>query len=356
MKKRIVRTLSSIVDHTVLLTLLVSLIFASYCLWDSRQVYAAADPNRFEEYKPEEDNLTKFEELRAMNPDVIGWLTVYDTKIDYPVLRSPKSNDDYLSKNPMGEWESSGSLFLDHNNKADFSDFNTIIFGHHMEQRKMFGDIDEFLDMDFFEKHEFANLYCSRRGLSPNLNATGLKEEFTSYQGQNYGIQFFAMIQADGYDQSIYRVPSQTELAKQETLNTIAKDAIVVRNLNTKEVKLLGTAGAKAPKKTDNVNADFFGVTPNDRIVLMSTCSADITNGRFVLVGKLLDYEVPNPFPEETNEGGQLDVFSFIDKVLERPLWQWIAILIAAIILIYLLYKAERYRLKKKRERKEARE
>lgn len=354
MSKRIVRALSSIVDNTVLLALLVSLIFAGYSLWDSRQVYAAADAARYEEYKPDKENLEKFEVFRAMNPDVIGWLTVYDTKIDYPVLRSPNSNDDYISKNPMGEWESAGSLFLDHDNKADFSDFNTIIFGHHMEERKMFGDVDEFLDKTFFEKHEYANLYYSKTGLSPNLNSTGLKEEFTHFDGQNYGIQFFAMIQADGYDQSIYRVPSTTEFARQETLNTIAKDAIIVRNLNTKEIRQLGKAGASEPVKTDSVDASFFGVSTNDRIVLLSTCSADITNGRFVLVGKLLDHEVPNPFPEEVVEGQRLDIFSIIDNFLKFPLWQWILILIVVIILIYLLYKAERYRLKKKRERKEA--
>ena len=354
--KRIVRTLSRTVDNAVLLTLLVLLTFAAYALWDTHQMLAAADANNYQTYKPSAEETKSFEDLRAMNNDVIGWLTIYDTTIDYPVLRSPSSNDDYLSKNPEGEWEGSGSLFLDHHNKADFSDYNTIIFGHHMAGPAMFGQLDEFLNKDFFDKHEYANLFYSENGLQmvQNNGAAGLQYEFVNYQGRNHGVQIFAMIQADGHDSAIYNVPSIRIEAKQATLQKIADYAIMVRNLQTGETRQLGKAGAAAPTKTGSVDPDFFGVTENDRIVLMSTCSADITNGRFVLVGKILDNEVPNPFPEEEKEQRILgiDVGKVLDTMLKLPLWQWIIILILLIILLGLLYYAERYRLKKKKERK----
>lgn len=359
--KRIVRTLSRTVDNAVLLTLLVLLMFAAYALWDTHQMLAAADANNYQTYKPTNEETKSFEDFRAMNNDVIGWLTIYDTTIDYPVLRSPNSNDDYLSKNPEGDWEGSGSLFLDHHNKADFSDFNTIIFGHHMAGPAMFGQLDEFLNKGFFDKHEYANLYYSEGGLqlvqstpSNGTSTTGLTYEFTNYQGRNHGVQIFAMIQADGHDSAIYSVPSTTVEAKQTTLQKIADYAVMVRNLNTGETQQLGKAGAAAPSKTDSVDPSFFGVTENDHIVLMSTCSADITNGRFVLCGKILDNEVPNPFPKEEKEQRILgiDVGKVLDTVLKLPLWQWIIILILLIILLGLLYYAERYRLKKKKERK----
>lgn len=362
MAKRFVRTLSRAVDNIVLLTLLVCLVLACYALWDAAQFHAAADTERYTEYKPTADNTLGFDELRALNSDVIGWLTVYDTRIDYPVLRSPKTNDDYLSKNALGEWEGSGSLFLDHKNRADFSDFNTIIYGHHMTERKMFGDLDLFLKKDFFDKHEYANLYYSETGLelvqdnnsNPNMSPeAGLRYEFIEYKGRNHGIQFFAMLQAETSDQYIYYVPSQTEEAKQLTLQSIANRALLVRNLQTGETKQLGTPGAKGATKTESVDANFFGVSTNDRIVLMSTCSADITNGRFVLVGKLLDNEVSNPFPKEKTEPDyRVDIFSTLEKVLKLPIWLWILILVAAIILIGLLYKAERERLRRKKLRK----
>lgn len=361
--KRIVRTLSRTVDNAVLLTLLVLLVFAAYALWDTHQMLAAADSNNYQTYKPTAEETKSFEDFRAMNNDVIGWLTIYDTTIDYPVMRSPNSNDDYLSKNPEGDWEGSGSLFLDHNNKADFSDFNTIIFGHHMAGPAMFGQLDEFLNKDFFDKHEYANLYYSDGGLelvqdtnsNPGaIQQNGLHYEFTNYQGRNHGIQFFAMIQADGHDLAIYSVPSTTVEAKRATLQKIADYAIQVRNLNTGETKQIGKAGAAAPTKTGNVDPSFFGVTENDRIVLMSTCSADITNGRFVLCGKILDNEVPNPFPEEEKEQRifGIDVGKVLDTVLKLPLWQWIIILIILILLIGLLYFSERDRLRRKKIRK----
>ena len=354
--KKIVRTLSRTVDNTVLLTLLVCLMFAAYALWDTHQMLAAADANNYQTYKPTSEETKGFEEFRAMNNDVIGWLTIYDSTIDYPVVRSPKSNDDYLSKNPEGNWEGSGSLFLDHNNKADFSDFNTIIFGHHMAGPAMFGELDEFLNKDYFDKHEYANLFYSETGLElvQTNGSTGLAYEFVNYQGRNHGVQIFAMIQADGHDSAIYSVPSTTVEAKQDTLQKIADYAVMVRNLQTGETRQLGKAGAAAPTKTGTVDPSFFGVTENDHIVLMSTCSADITNGRFVLCGKILNYEVPNPFPEEEKEQRILgiDVGKVLDTILKLPLWQWILLLIALILLIGLLYYAERYRLKKKKERK----
>ena len=128
----------------------------------------------------------------------------------------------------------------------------------------------------------------------------------------------------------------------------------MVRNLHTGETRQLGKAGAAAPTKTGSVDPSFFGVTENDRIVLMSTCSADITNGRFVLCGKILDNEVPNPFPEEEKEQRILgiDVGKVLDTMLKLPLWQWIIILIVLILLIGLLYFSERDRLRRKKIRK----
>jgi len=362
--KRIVRTLSRTVDNAVLLTLLVCLMFAAYALWDTHQMLAAADANNYQTYKPTNEETKSFEEFRAMNNDVIGWLTIYDSTIDYPVVRSPKSNDDYLSKNPEGNWEGSGSLFLDHHNKADFSDFNTIIFGHHMSGPAMFGELDEFLNKSFFDKHEYGNLFYSETGLQlvqgGNTNPGAIKqdgsyEEFVTYNGTNHGVQFFAMIQADGHDMSIYHVPATTTEAKQQTLQKIADYAIMARNLNTGETRQLGKAGAAAPTKTGSVGPEFFGITENDRIVLLSTCSADITNGRFVLCGKILDHEVPDPFPKEEEEvrlGDRLDIFNLFNNFAKRPLWQWLLLLIVLILLLGLLYWLERRRLLKKKLRK----
>lgn len=107
-------------------------------------------------------------------------------------------------------------------------------------------------------------------------------------------------------------------------------------------------------RKTGSIDPSYFGVSTNERIVLLSTCSADITNGRFVLVGRITDGEIPNPFPDKEREkaDGDLDIFSFLDQYADFAVWQWILILIGLILLTWILYRAEKNRLKRKREKK----
>ena len=362
--KRIVRTLSRTVDNAVLLALLVTLVVACFAFWDTHQVYVAAEASHYDTYKPSGEDTKSFEEFRAINSDVIGWITVYDTRIDYPVLHSSTPSEEYLSKNAMKEWEGSGSLFIDHANKSDFSDFNTIIFGHHMTGGAMFGDVDLFLKKDFFDEHKYGNLFFSDTGFelvqktSSNPGATapnGLQYEFTSFQGRNHGIEFFAIILADGYDTGIYGVPSVSEEAKQKTLQSIADRSIHVRNLSTGETKTVGKTNGSSLVKTDSIDSSYFGVSTRDKIVLLSTCSADITNGRFVLIGRITDSEISNPFPEEerSKPEGDLDIFNFLDKYADFTIWQWILILIGLILLIWILYRAEKSRLKRRRGKKQ---
>ena len=301
--KTIIRSLNGIVDNTVLIVLFIVALIALYALWDAHQVYAAADSARYEQYKPTLADSLSYDKLREMNPDVMGWLTVYDTKIDYPVMNSKVSNDEYLSRNPFGEIEASGSLFIDHNNSKNWTDFNTIIYGHHMAERAMFGDLDFFLDKEFFDTHEYGNLY---------------------YSGKDHGIQFFAMLSVDSHAREIYNVPVTTEESKQAYLEYIKAHSKYRRDVE---------------------------VTTANRIVLLSTCSEDITNGRYILVGKILNQKVKDPYEAEKsiNSGTGVDVFDVFDSVLKLPVWEWFLILVLLIILTYVLWRLEHNRYQKKK-------
>ena len=304
--KKIVRTLSRTVDNAVLLTLLVILIVGTYALWDTWQVYAAADVTTYQQYKPEADDTESFDELRAINPDVMGWITIYDTMIDYPMVKPTKDNDEYMSRNPKREFESSGSIFLDVKNASDFSDFNTIIFGHHMSERKMFGDIDLFLEQSFFNSHQYGNLF---------------------YSGQNHGLEIVAICEVAAGDPVVYQAGVKEETHKQEYIKYLQERAKFWR--------------------------DGTNVATSDHIVILSTCSADITNGRFILVGKILDHTVANPFPEEVREtDARIDIVNSLNSILKLPAWQWILILLAIILLIYLAYRLSRRRDERKHEKK----
>lgn len=90
--------------------------------------------------------------LRQINPDVLGWLYIPDTIISYPVMQTD-SRDGYLHLSWDRKKSSSGSIFLEHKNSRDFSDFNTILYGHHMANRSMFGTLKYFKDGEYVRQH-----------------------------------------------------------------------------------------------------------------------------------------------------------------------------------------------------------
>ena len=308
MEKRIVRTLSRTVDNAVLLALLVILVLAAYSLWDGHQVFAEADAEKYETYKPVTEEDTKsFDELRAMNPDVMGWLTIYGTSIDYPIVKAQNNNFEYLSKDAEKNWTTCGSLYVDVHNQWNFQDFNTIIHGHHMADHKMFGDLDLFTEAAYFNEHQYANLY---------------------FDGQNHGVELFAILTIDAYNPIVHSTNLTTDEAKQEFLNRIQKDKLLSRNVD---------------------------ITMDDHLVTMTTCNLTETNGRYTLVGKILDHEVANPFPEEERTGStaNIDLYNVFNSVLKLTVKQWILILIALIILVWILYRLERRRLVNRQKKKE---
>jgi len=96
----------------------------------------------------------RFEELRKINPDIVGWLTVPGTQCDNPVVQY-QDNDKYLDTTFEGEKSKYGTLYADYRNRFDgtkLSD-NTIIYGHHMKDGQMFGELKNFRDYEFYKQH-----------------------------------------------------------------------------------------------------------------------------------------------------------------------------------------------------------
>lgn len=260
--KAVVALLDGAVDRVVLVFLLLLLSLGLYCLYDSSQVYSSADAAQYSAFKPVEDDSPSFAQLRSINPEVVGWLSVNDTPIDYPVVRG-KNNQQYLNTTVEGEYRLSGSIFLDYRNAPGLTDFNNIVFGHHMEQEKMFGCLSNFGDAGYFDAHPFGGMYL-RDDWSGDTSGTG--------GFRSYGLEFFAVILTDAYD-SLYSpaVPEEEQQAYLDHLYDIA--------LHTREMK----------------------VSTRDRLVLLSTCTTERTNGRYILVGKLTDTLHPQTFPPKVD-------------------------------------------------------
>ena len=274
--KFIVRMIDHMVNLTALLLILIVMFLSCYMLWDSNQVYQAADAKNYEAYIPTEKHTKSFEELQKINPDIIGWIRVNDTNINYPLLQA-EDDDTYMNTDAEGKYSLSGSIFLHCANKPDFSDFNNMIYGHHMEKHKMFGDVGMFIDKTYFEKHPYGNLF---------------------FDGKDHGVEFYALIQADAYNERIFSICPDDPKAKQAYLQEILDNALYKRN---------------------------FEITQNDHLVLLITCTSELTNGRNILVGKLSDQIYPE---KEKPKSLGTGIDELKEKMRQVPVICWILLLI----------------------------
>lgn len=99
-----------------------------------------------------------FEELKKINSDVVGWIIIEETQINYPIVQT-NDNEYYLNHSFDKKWNSLGSIFMDYRSSSDFSDYNTFIYGHHTKNGSMFGEIYKYMDYNFYLEHPSFNLY-----------------------------------------------------------------------------------------------------------------------------------------------------------------------------------------------------
>ena len=301
--RKMIRLMNSAVDMAVLIAVMLLIVVGCFAIWDSKQVYQAADATRYEVFKPTVENGSlSFAELKAINPEVFGWLTVYGTHIDYPIVQG-QDNMKYVNTNAKGEYSLSGSVFLDYSCAVDLSDFSSLFYGHHMERGAMFGDIENFAEKSYFENHLYGALF---------------------YDEREHGLEFFAFLHVDAYDGSVFRTKIIGREAQQEYLEHLLALATHTRDIP---------------------------VTPDDRIVLLSTCSSTSTNGRDILVGRITDEVFADPFimKETDNVKIALTVDGLPDLWAGVPLWGKAAIVVLPLSLLILLSMKIK---KKKRSRK----
>ena len=92
--------------------------------------------------------------LAAENADCVGWLTIPDTGIDYPVMHTPDDPEHYLRRDFYGNSASGGTPFLDGRNLAEAENQNLILYGHNMMDGSMFKPLMNYLEPNFRETHK----------------------------------------------------------------------------------------------------------------------------------------------------------------------------------------------------------
>lgn len=105
------------------------------------------------EYQTTEYQIVDMARLQQEVADVVAWIESPGTVINYPVLQCD-NNDYYLTHLMDGSYNVNGSIFMDCNNAPDFSDPNTILYGHHMKTGAMFASLMNYKESGFYEQHD----------------------------------------------------------------------------------------------------------------------------------------------------------------------------------------------------------
>lgn len=103
-----------------------------------------------------------FKELEKINPDIVGWIRIENTAIDYPIVQTD-NNETYLDTDFEGRKSVAGAIYLDYESKRDFSGRHNILYGHHMKNGTMFKDIVKYKDETFFKEHQNIVIYTPER-------------------------------------------------------------------------------------------------------------------------------------------------------------------------------------------------
>lgn len=112
-----------------------------------------------------------FKKLQKTNPDVYAWIEVPGTVISYPVLQSADDNAFYTKHRWDGSYYAGGAIFTEDYNSKDFTDRNTVIYGHYMNNGTLFAGLHSFIDADFFAENRYVYIYTPDKTLTYKIFA-----------------------------------------------------------------------------------------------------------------------------------------------------------------------------------------
>lgn len=206
------------------------------------------------------DLTVDWDALRAVNPDIVAWIYVPDSPINYPVVQGD-DNEEYLHKafdRSTGWLASAGTIFLDSTNSSDFSNQNSALYGHHMNDGSMFASLSDWQNNDEFNAHR--DIYV----LTP--------------QG-NYRLKTFALVKTTGDDALV-----QTTFSSDESYQSYIQDKLD-RSVTTQQGEVLSAADIR-------------------QSMLFSTCEYSQADGRAVLFAAVVETTVANdPYIASSAQG-----------------------------------------------------
>lgn len=181
-----------------------------------------------------------FDALWKTNQDIVAWIYCENTPINHPVAQSD-DNSYYLRRLLNGNYNVAGTMFLDYRCHSDFTDRNSIIYGHNMKNDTMFGTLPKYMEQSYYEEHPVMWL------LTPE---------------ENYMVELIAG----------FVTPSDSD-----SYDILYEDSDLEKYIE----EALGNSTFAANIKSDDI----------ERLVTLSTCSYEYGNARYVLLGRLEECE-----------------------------------------------------------------
>ena len=184
--------------------------------------------------------------LKAVNPDTVGWVYIPNTVINYPIVQAG-DNDYYLNHSFEGEDDSNGALFVDYRCDVVNQHSNTIIYGHNMNSGLMFGNLDAYLDQDYYNAHKTVTFN-------------------TIFEHRTYEIVAVCLSRVEYQDENSYRYYNFIQAENQAEWDAF------VNNVNRLSIF------------SHNVD-----LTETDKVLTLSTCNSYTEDGRLFVVAKRVE-------------------------------------------------------------------
>jgi len=191
----------------------------------------------------EKEVLEEYKNLLNKNKKLIGWIKIDDTNIDYPVMQT-SDNEYYLDHNLNQEYDKNGSIFMDKDCDVLKPSTNLILYGHHMRSGSMFGSLSKYADESFYEKHRYIQFD-------------------TIYEKGTYEIMYVFRSRVYKEDEIVFKYYQFIDANGEQEFNSY---------MNEMDSMSLYDTG---------VDAQY-----GDRLLTLSTCDYQETDGRFVVVAK----------------------------------------------------------------------
>lgn len=188
-----------------------------------------------------------YQNVFEQNKDMVAWLNIPNTRIDYPVLQTKDDEEYYLKKDFYGEENKNGSLLMAVTSDLDNKRSVILIHGHNMKSGEMFGELDQYTQKEYWEQNKNIILYTK--------NDERKYEIFAALYGKVLSEE------EEGF--RYYQYINNTDIEKMKEFQKYLEEKNIYQTDSTIEL--------------------------NDEIIILSTCSGIGKEGRFVVIGKRIN-------------------------------------------------------------------